>query len=313
MKRRSLLLGLLLLCAIVVASPAFAEEAATFYNVAVLSVTTPPPGKDAKPLNEFIKSFLERDPRYVVTGAVEEGKTTHTLSVVLAKGKKGMTLTLKGSALKGKDGDFEAALADRAPLAAIESEISRGLRELFDYKPPKRKLMIKVTAQAADGEADGAMVADAIAKAVSGEFNQVTADPYKYPIKDENMAALVKGDKKLLAQFPATVADVLIVGSIQIPAVKNVGGAATNRYQGVAKVRVVGYDLKRQTPVTEVTMDLKGEGVFSELIYSLLSAAGQKSAQEVVKDFGLPAPKAPEVKKEEKKSSPVEEDEEATE
>lgn len=313
MKLRSLFVALLLLSSLLIAPSALAEEAATSYNVAVLSVTTPPPGKDAKPLGEFIKSFLERDPRYVVTTTQEEGKTTHTLTVILAKGKKGMTLTLKGSALKGKDGDYEAALADRAPLAAIESEISRGLRELFDYKPPKRKLMIKVIAQAADGEADGAMVADAITKAVSSEFNTVTADPYKYPIKDENMAALVKGDKKLLAQFPATVADVLIVGTIQIPAVKNVGGAATNRYQGVAKVRIVGFDLKRQSPVTEVTMDLRGEGVFSELIYSLLLAAGQKSAQEVVKDFGLALPKAPEVKKEESKASPVEEDEEAGE
>lgn len=312
MNFRSLLVVLTLLSTFCCVLPtASAEEkAATTYTVAILSVTTP--GKEAKPLGEFIKGFLQRDPRYTVTAAVEEGKTTHTLTVVLAKAKKGLTLTLKGSALKGKDGDFEAALADKAPLAAIESEVSRGLRELFDYKPPKRKLMIKVTAAAADGEADGAMVGDAIAKAVGGEFNVVTADPYKYPVKDENLPALLKGDKKLLAQFPADAADVLIVGMIQIPAVKNVGGAATNRYQGLAKVRIVGYDLKRQSPITEVTMDLRGEGVYSELIYSLLSAAGQKSAQEVVKDLGLPMAKAPEPKKEEQKASPVEEDEEAT-
>ena len=70
-------------------------------------------------------------------------------------------------------------------------------------------------ALAAEGEADAGGVEDAIFNAIESEFEQVSADPYKLPVKDADVPALYKGDKKVLSTLAKEGgADLLVAGTL---------------------------------------------------------------------------------------------------
>ena len=109
------------------------------------------------------------------------------------------------------------------------------------------------------------------------------------PVKDKDVPSLYKGDKKKLAILKKDAAcDLLVVGTVHMPATKNVGGAQDNRYRGKAEVRLRVWDLARHMVLSEVKMDLNGEGIFSELLYSLFDAASVQSTEQIKKDLGFP-------------------------
>ncbi|RJO71127.1 MAG: hypothetical protein C4523_04735, partial [Myxococcales bacterium] len=118
-------------------------------------------------------------------------------------------------------------------------------------------------------------------------------DLYTLPVKDADIPALYKGDKKRLSQIAAATGAALIVaGTVNIPPTKNVGGPAEPLYEGRAEVRIRVWDAARNIALADVNMDLRGKGIFSELVYSLMTAAAEKASEQLRKDLGFPAPAA---------------------
>lgn len=267
--------------------------------------------KDAKRLDEFLKNFLTLDKRYTLVK--REKNVTHSLAITLNKeAKKSVILKMTGEVTDGQTADHEAKLSRKPTLGMIESQIARGIREMFDYQPKHSKVLIKIQGVSEEGDADAGGVEEAIYQVISSEYDLVGADPYKLPIKDQDMPFLLKGEKGRLKKIAKEGGvDLLIVGTVQMPKTKNIGGPTANLYRGKALVRICGWDLKHGGQVSEVKMDLNGEGIFSELVFSLFSAAAEKSAAEIRKDLGFPEPRtdeaAPAAKEddEEKPSGPT--------
>ena len=267
--------------------------------------------KDAKRLNAFLKNFMTLDKRYTLVK--REKDITHSLNITLNKErKKNVILKMIGDVTDGPTASHEVKLSRKPTLGMVEAQIARGIREMFDYQPKHSKVLIKILGISEEGDADAGGVEEAIFQVISSEYDLVGADPYKLPVKDKDIPFLYKGEKGRLKKIAkAGGVDLLIVGTIKMPKTKNIGGPTANLYRGKALVRICGWDLKNGGQVSEVKMDLNGEGIFTELVFSLFSAAAEKSAAEVRKDLGFPEPQtdeaAPAAKEydEEKPSGPT--------
>lgn len=243
----------------------------------------------AKDVEKFTKEFLTRDKRYTFAEK-PDAKPTHVLNIKIAKSGKNHKFTMSGLIIAGgAEASFEKEISGRLSNIKVETEIARAIRTLFDYRPEKQKVMFKISGKSEEGEADGAMVEDEIYRAIDSEYDQVVADYYTMPVKDKDVPFLFKGDKKRFKTIcEKSGVDVLITGTVTMPKTKNVGGASENRYKGSAIVRLRVWDLKKHIVITEVKLDLTGEGVFSELVFSLFDAAAKKSAEEIKNDLGFP-------------------------
>lgn len=289
---RSLLFVLIVLSFLLTASIAHAEGnlkgGGSSFVVAFDKVKAPKNLK-SKLLTSFTKDFLKRDKRYTIV-AKQDDKTTHTLAIKVAKKGRSYKFVMKGLMIAGgAEASFETTLKGRVSVARVEAEIARGIRTLFDFEPEKMKVMLRILGISEEGDADAGVVEDAIYSAIEVEYDQVVADYYTMPVKDKDVPYLAKGDKKRLKAIrEKSGADLLITGTIKMPKTKNIGGATENLYKGKALVRIKVWDLKKHHQVTEVKLDLNGQGIFSELVFSLFDAAAKKSAEEIKQDLGFP-------------------------
>ncbi len=282
----ALLLGMFL------STQAMAQEAG--YTLQFSDVKTPSKLHALKGMNEFVQSFFALDSRYTLSKAKTD-KTTHTLEITFTKKKKNISGLIVASVVGSDPVKQSFTLPIKVNQTEAEAELSRQLRTLFDYKPAKRKVLLRIKANAAEGDADGAGIEDQIYQTINSEFEQVSANPYELPVKDEDVAHLFKGDKKRFAILKDKAGvDILIVGTINIPATKNLGGATENFYRGKLNAKIKMWDVKHNRLMSNLDMNFTGEGIFSELLYSLTAAAGDKIAPILRKDLGLPAPKTEE-------------------
>ena len=255
--------------------------------VSIVGIKTPKRLKAAKEIKAFVKSFIMRDRRYTVTEKKDES-TTHTISVKISKKGKTLHFSLKGAVLGGDEAEYTASLPLKPALAEIETQIMKGVRDMFDYQPEKTKVLLKILGSAAEGDADGMSIEDTIMRAIADEYEQVPADPYKLPVKDKDVRKLYKGDKKTLKTIrDVGGAELLIAGTVRMPKTKNVGGAASNNYRGKVDVKIRVWDLKRRMIISAIKLTFNGEGIFSELMFSLFSAAAEKSAAHIRDDLGF--------------------------
>ena len=129
------------------------------FTVALTSVKAS--GRGFAKLSDSVKAFFSRDSRYTVVSGLGEG-VTHTLAIEIVRAKGKQQLKLKGALVNGAEAEYVGELSKRPSLAEVEAELSRGLRELFDYQPAPRKIMLRIVGTAEEGDADGGSVEDAI-------------------------------------------------------------------------------------------------------------------------------------------------------
>ena len=290
-----------------------ATYAAESFVLALSPISAPAKLKGMDQLYKWTVDFIAKDKRYAVTDKKDD-KTTHLLVISVEQGKKGYELVVKGGAITADQDTMTAKVSEKSFDSQAEAAIAKAVRALLDYKPAKTKMLIKIQGSADEGDADGGLVEEPIAKALAAEYDRVPADPYKLPLGPKDIPQLYKGDKKLLKTLgQGSGAELLIVGTVHMPKTKNVGGEAENRYRGVAHARIRVWDMNRGVPLSEASLDLTGEGIFSEMVYSLFNAAGEKGAAEIRKDLGFtePKPEAKPVKSDKKK--PAEDAEEGGE
>jgi hypothetical protein len=247
--------------------------------------------QDLDKLLDFATDFVQLDPRYTVTHKADAAASV-VIQMSFSRSKKGMTLTIKSDTVGIRQGDYSTDLSARPTLAKIEAEISRGLRLTMDYKPAVRKMLVKIMGTAAEGDAYGESVEDAIVEALKAEFERLDNDESTYPVADSDVPALLKGSKTPLDKIRAAGVNLLVVGTVTVPKTKNIGGASENLYRGKAEVLVKVWDLTRQHLMTQINLELTGEGAFTELVYKLFEGAGEKTADMLLNDMGYPKPEA---------------------
>ncbi len=221
--------------------------------------------------------------------------------------KKNVTFVLKVT--YHKKGDFElvwekvglepqvytSKLGRGAGLKRLGFEVEKALVGFGAYTVPKRMYVLKIQAKAEGEPGDGGLAEGAVEDYLSSQWRRIPTDDYNWPIGKKHWKALTKGNKKALSVLKeASKADVLILGDVTIPKLKNIGGAQDNLYRGTAKVDVRAYDMASGELLGQALVNLKGQGQYSEMVFTLMANAGEYIGKEMAASMGVPEKKAQE-------------------
>lgn len=242
---------------------------------------------DVDKLAVFLADFINMDARYTVTGDASVTAAI-TVEVTFTRTKNGIGIAMNTDTVGIRKASHSAELSGRQTLAAIQSEMARGIRLTIDYKPAQRGALVRIVGSSDDDESYGEMVEDAVFAAIQQDYRRIEANPQKLPVADDNMPALMKGEAQLLNKIRDAGVALLIVGTVKVPKAVNIGGATQNLFRGKALVTLKIWDLERQHQVANIELELTGEGSFSGLIFRLFNGAGARAAEMVRQDLGYP-------------------------
>ncbi len=184
---------------------------------------------------------------------------------------------------------YTSKLSRGLGIKRIGFEVEKALAGFNAYTRPKRTWIMKIQSRAEGETSDGGLAEGAVEEHISEGWRRIPVDEYNWPIGKKHWKQLVKGNHKALKNLQtASKADVLILGQVTIPKLKNIGGAQGNLYRGTAKVDVRAYHMESGELLGHTFVDLKGQGQYSELVFTLMANAGDFIGKEMAASLGLP-------------------------
>ncbi len=256
-------------------------------------------------IEKLAGDFLLNDKRFKIVKSAKQADFSLAISV---KGKKTTKLKIHAVTNEGGEETYEKDLGKKPAVLVVVGEVRRGLRQLFVYKPARRKALVKIVATAEGQDTDAGQVEMAAWDVLRPEYDEVMADPYKLPVKNAQIAKIVKKeDKKLIKKFKENGVDLLIVGTIKLPKIKDVGGAASNMYKGTMSLELKAINTSDYRLYSYLKSDFTGKGQYSELLFNLMDGAAKHVGEGLFNELGFPR-----VEAEEDEAPDAEDEEEGT-